>query len=81
VESEHETVTNIDDFPDDLDTGDDPDTFDGRLAGITQLIDTFVDEINDERRIRRRAKILRLLDGLLDLARERVAEQRERIDS
>ncbi len=60
--------------------GEEPDTFDGRLAGIIRLIDTLVDEVNDERRRRRRAAIIRLLDGLLDLARERVTEQRERID-
>ena len=60
--------------------GDEPDTFDGRLAGISRLIDSLVDEVNAERRIRRRAKIIRLLDGLLDLARERVTEQRGRLD-
>lgn len=59
--------------------GDEPDTFDGRLEGITRLIDTLTDEVNVERRLQRRATILRLLNDLLDLARERIAEQQERL--
>ena len=75
-----EEVSAASDVHIDTPDGDEPDTFDGRLEGISRLIDTLRDEINIDRRLQRRATILRLLDGLLDLARERVTEQRERID-
>lgn len=59
--------------------GDEPDTFDGRLAGITRLIDTLGSESDSARRRARRATILRLLDRLSDQAFERISEQRERL--
>lgn len=57
-------MSNTDDTPPD---GDAPDTFDDRLAAITRLIDTAADEIDERRRIARRALIVRLL---LELAQE-----------
>jgi hypothetical protein len=47
--------------------GDAPDTFEGRLAAVTRLIDTADDEIDERRRIARRALVIRLL---LDLTQE-----------
>ena len=59
-------------------SGDGPDTFDGRLAGIVRLIDTFGDETNDERRRLRRVVIARLLTGLLAEAADKIAAQADR---
>ena len=59
--------------------GDAPDTFDGRLAGVARLIDTFDDEVNVDRRRARRTAILILLDGLRDLALDQVDDLRERL--
>jgi hypothetical protein len=47
--------------------GDAPDTFDDRLAAIIRLIDTADDDLDERRRIARRALIVRLL---LELAQE-----------
>lgn len=64
--------------PDDV-GGEEPDTIDGRLAGIARLIDTFSDEVNQERRRKRRAAIIRLLaDVQLDVG-ARVQELRDRL--
>lgn len=60
-------------------SGDTPDTFEGRLAGITRLIDTLGNETDTERRRQRRATILRLLDRLSDRAHELITEQRGRL--
>jgi len=59
--------------------GDQPDTFDGRLAGIARLIDTFGDETDPDRRARRRAAVVQLLSHLhFDLS-ERIADLMQRL--
>jgi len=55
--------------------GDEPDTFDGRLAGIIRLIDTYTDETDETRRALRRAVIVRLLLSLLEDAINRAGVQ------
>lgn len=67
-------MTNIDD-----EGGEAPDTFDGRLAGIVRLIDTYGDE-SPERQPHRRRVIRDLLAGLMDKAVDLVQAQYDRLD-
>jgi hypothetical protein len=61
--------------------GEEPDTFEGRLAGIAQLIDTFGMETNTDRIIRRRLTIIRLLEGLRETVLDRIDAQFDRLDA
>lgn len=60
-------------------SGDVPDTFDGRLAGIARLIDTFDNETNEARREHRRLVIVRLLVAVLDEAITKVGGELDRV--
>lgn len=69
--------TNIDDQQPD---GDAPDTFDDRLFAITRLIDTADDELDEARRRRRLALVLRLLTALALDANRRIIIQLDRLE-
>ncbi len=62
------------------DPGDEPDTFDGRLAGIARLIDTFGFETVPARRELRRAVIERMLAEVQVDADRRIAALLARLD-
>jgi hypothetical protein len=68
------TVSNPDDTG-----GEQPDTFDGRLAGIIRLIDTFDDETIEGRREHRRLVIVRLLAAVLNEAVTKVGVELDRV--
>lgn len=61
--------------------GDQPDTFDDRLADLARLIDTLVDERDEQRRLDHRRVVLRLLARLAADALARVAAQLDRLDA
>ena len=58
---------------DEDDQGDGPDTFDDRLADLARLIDTLPDELDPDRRLRRRTIIVRLAALLVADATSQIA--------